>query len=46
MGLVLTWLLAMLLNPAEIVALHYAECYVITTPIGPDTVAVKWVCPR
>jgi hypothetical protein len=35
----------MLLNPYEVVALKYAECQVITYPVGPDTVAVKWVCP-
>lgn len=33
-------------DPVEYLALRYAGCHVITIPVGPDTVAVKWVCDR
>ena len=37
--------LSLLSSPVETVALHYAGCRLITHPIGPETVAVRWVCP-
>lgn len=43
--LILAFLLRLILNPTEVVAMHYAKCQIITRPVGPDTVAVKWVCP-
>lgn len=39
-------ILAFLLNPYEVIALRYAECHIITRQMGPDTVAVKWICPN
>ena len=40
MSLIIVWFL----NAHELVMLRYAKCDLITRPVGPDTVAVKWVC--
>ena len=43
--LILAFLFRALLNPAEIIALHYAECKILTYPMDDGVVAVKWSCP-
>jgi len=45
MAFIIALALSLLMSPVETVALHYAGCRIITHPIGPDTVAVRWVCP-
>ena len=44
--LILAFLVRAILNPYEVIALHYAECKILTYPIGDGVVAVKWVCPN
>ncbi len=34
------------LSPVETTAMLYAKCRVITIPLDPETVAVKWICPN
>lgn len=44
--LVLAFLFRAILNPTEVVALHFAKCDIIMHPMPDDTVAVKWACPN
>lgn len=34
------------LGPVQHLVLRLAGCNLITQPVGPDTVAVKWSCPN
>jgi hypothetical protein len=44
--LILAFLLRAILNPTEVIALHFAECDFLARPMDDSTVAVKWVCPN
>ena len=45
MKFILALILALCLPPVESVAMKFAGCKALLLPIGPDTVAIKWVCP-
>jgi hypothetical protein len=46
MAAILALIMALRLGAGDTIALYFAGCKVITRPMGPDTVAVKWVCDR
>lgn len=42
----LIWAKLFFYTPVQTTIMLYAKCDVITIPLDPDTVAVKWVCPN